>query len=229
MLNDLPPKEMESKAEEIYMTYFGSSWREKLHKYLLIEVAVATPEDRIREGNKIGWVGTSTVIDKHTSAIKQNRIIIYSNPNDFSLRTEIGESLYNLLQCTALSNKVYKYKEGDDQFFLEGVANLINQGFGKDDIPQKCCEILNYWDKNYTNKPKRYHGMNPDRPREYKGIPEWKSEGFADAVAVEIRRKSGLPLSAFERDIWQQLDPLGPKLIEPCVEIFLPPITHHEQ
>jgi hypothetical protein len=63
--------------------------------------------------------------------------------------------------------------------------------------------------------------MGVDPIRGFGNIPEWKSEGFADAIAVAIKAKTGKGLSEDELQIARQLSIEAGKLIDLCMDQFI--------
>lgn len=221
-VNREPHNETERRAFGIYGSYFGPNWQDELRRSLFIDVRSATQEDRLREGPHVGWVSTAaeaTVSDDH---VVKNHIIIFDDrgATDFPLRTEVGESLWNLLENAAVTRSLPTNESGA----ANGFQNLVAGNVTPEAVADFCGEILDKWNQVYTQKPNRYAGMNPNSTREYRNIPEWKSEGFADALAVEVRRRSGNPIDAHEQSIWNSMNPLAQEIIRTSADAFLPPV-----
>lgn len=205
-----------TKAEEAYKKYFGEDWKEKLKKNLLIDVKQATEEDREREKKNgvIGHVATNAEVGPHNKLVA-NHIIVYNESavDDFAFRTEIGEAMWNILENIAVTKKVPPAET------FQARAKRRTPEL----VVQSSTQLLDMWDGAYKTQPTRYSGLT-GKPREYKNIPEWKSEGFADGIAIEIKRKAGLPLDAKEQEIWNSLTPPCKELLD-AAAVFLPEVS----
>lgn len=221
--NRTPHDESERRAFAIYESYFGPNWQNELQRSLFIDVRSATPEDRLREGPRVGWISTTAEATSADNHLIRNHVIIF-NPNgasDFPLRTEVGESLWNLLENAAVIRLLPTSENG----IARGFQDLVAGNVTPEAVVAFSGEILDKWNQVYTQRPPRYAGMNPNSQREYRGIPEWKSEGFADAVAIEIRKRSGKSLDTHEQVIWSSLNPLAQEIIRTSVGAFLPQVV----
>ena len=219
-----PKNEVERKAFGIYGLYFGGNWQNELYKSLFIEVRSATTDDRLREGPNAGWISTTAEATTDNNHLVKNHVIIFDErgASDFPLRTEIGESLWNLLENAAVTKSLPANETG----VATGFQDLVTGTVTPQAVIEFSGDILDKWDQVYTQRPtNRYAGMNPNSTREYKNISEWKSEGFADALGVEIRRRSGNPLDAHEQSIWGSLNPLAQEIIKSSIDAFLPVIV----
>jgi hypothetical protein len=226
----LPEREnLERQTGFVYETYFGPDWKKLLFEHLLTSVKQATPEDWKREGDIIAHVSTTAVLDPKTMFLMGQQITVYTDPNDFYLRHELGEALWNVLQFTALQDetKPFRVYQKGETLLPVGVGKLLQQGYPGATIIDYCRRVLDSWGEGYQIRLDEYHVMRPDRLREYGDIPEWKSEGFADAVAVDVRRRSGLPVDDSEQGIWESLGGMGDEIVVPCVGYFLPPIIEY--
>ncbi len=191
-----PKDEIEARAFEIYSYYFGPNWQQLLGEYLFTSVRSATLADRERAGLRVGLVSTDAehrVLDNRLIA---NHVVVFTPNSDieYPLRTEVGEALWNILENATVTKTLPRNEEGK---VAAGFDKLVkgNQN-NQSAVVDFTGHVLDKWNSSYTEKPtNRYIGMNPDLPREYGGIPEWKSEGFADAIAVEIRRRTTRPLT----------------------------------
>ncbi|MBI4038774.1 hypothetical protein HY384_02345 [Candidatus Daviesbacteria bacterium] len=217
-----PRDESERRAFAIYGSYFGPNWQDELRRSLFIDVRSATPEDRLREGSHVGWVSTTAEATTTDNHLVRNHIIIFNlnGATDWPLRTEVGESLYNLLENSAVTRSL----PTSENEVARGFQGLVTGNVTPEAVVAFSGEILDKWNQVYTQRPSRYAGMNPNSQREYRDIPEWKSEGFSDAVAVEIRRRSGKPLDVHEQAVWSSLNPLAQEIIRTSVDAFLPKI-----
>lgn len=218
-----PLNETERKAFNVYESYFGPNWQKELRETLFIDVRSATNEDRAREGPNVGWVSTTAEATVPENHVIKNHVIIFNEAgtSDWPLRTEVGESLWNLLENAAVTRSLPSNENG----VARGFGNLVHGNVTTEAVVDFSAEILDRWNQAYTQKPTRYAGMNPDSPREYHGIPEWKSEGFADAIAIEIRRRSGNSLDPHEQAVWSFLNHHAQGIITISVDAFLPPVV----
>ncbi len=216
---------LERQTGNIYGGYFGPSWRQEMADYLLAEIRVANSEDTARVGAQRGWTETAAEATLADNRIVKNHIVVHQLPSqelgDYALRTEVGEALYYLLENAAVAGKIPEGKNG----VPKGFESLVESS-PEPDVVAFCEELLDGWNNAYNQKPvDRYSGMNSSFPREYKNIPEWKSEGFSDGVAIEIRRKSGSPLSQRESRIWNSFTPEAKNILQVSVDQFVPPVV----
>lgn len=221
--NRQPRDEIESRAFGVYQSYFGPDWQSDLQSSLFIDIRSATSEDRQREGPNVGWVATTPEVTSAGNCLVRNHVIIFNSNGaaDWPLRTEVGESLWNLLENAAVTRSLPANEGG----VASGFQGLVAGNITPEAVVDFSGEILDKWNQVYTQRPARYAGMNPNSQREYKGIPEWKSEGFSDAVAVEIRKRSAKPLDAHEQAVWNTLNPLAQEIIRTSVDAFLPQVV----
>jgi len=235
-----PPKdELERKAFEVYEKYFGPDWQNILFRYLLIDdVRSATNEDiaQAQQEGGIGWVNTQETDYDGKIIFNTIRIFESAGTDDYALRTEVGEALWNLLENTAVTSeppmnlKEQTMPQGFRQIrdILKSKGLTVGDVFGQ--VVDFCRQILDTWGKTYRVQPRdRYSGLSPNSLRDYKSIPEWKSEGFADGIAVEIKIRSGLPLDYREQRVYADLTTGSNKgsmeVIKVVVDAFLPPIS----
>lgn len=218
-----PKNDIEKFAFETFKAYFGDNWAKSLKNNLLISVRSANNLDWLRAQSEgaVGQVSTTAETRLDNNQIVTNHIVIFKPTSEYALRTEIGESIYNILENIALTDTL-PTSEGKP---LPAFLNLLNQGSKVSDLVEFSKQILDKWNVVYTKKPARYAGMNPDSTREFKGIPEWKSEGFSDGIAIEIKRRSGQPLTSYEQNIWNEYNYQAQNVIVTTVDYILPTVV----
>lgn len=219
--NARPTNELERRATKVYGSYFGPNWRDVLSRELLVNVRAATTQDLANNPAVRGFVATQAEVLSDSKKLVRNHIILFSNGTEFGLRSEIGESIYNILEDVVVTGSL----PGTESNLPSGIRSLVQGGTTPEAVVDFCRQLLDRWDSAYTTRPVRYAGMNPNTRRNYKGIPEWKSEGFADGIAVEIRRRSGKPLDAHEQQIRGGFNHYQQEIIKASADIFLPPVV----
>lgn len=203
--------QIESQAANVYQNYLGSDWQNIMDNYLLANVRAA------RTGDPTGGLVSTTpeVLNSNGRLVANN--IIVNSPSEYGLRTEIGESIWNILEDAA----IHGYPDGSTKI-PAGFQRMVANGSTPEDVAAFAKLILEEWDRIYTVKPDRYAGLT-DLPREFNNIPEWKSEGFADGIAVEIRRRNGEVLTGYDKLVDESLTPEQRSLIETATDMMLPP------
>jgi hypothetical protein len=201
----LPSNETERIAFAVYERYFGPNWQQFLSNHLFIDLRTATPEDLANIQGPSGWVITMPEATTASNELKKNHTVIFKEAGaaDWPLRTEIGESVWNVLENIAVTGKIPSSFENKPPAKL---AELLGSGYTSDQIVRLCIQTLDSWNLAYKTKPGRYAGMNPNSVREYNDIPEWKSEGFSDAIALWLKIRNKTPLDNSEQSVLNEFN-----------------------
>lgn len=221
---DTETRRLEQQTAEVFGGYFGPDWRSSLRDTLLADVRVATAEDTKRVGSQRGYTETVAEATTAENRLVKNHIVVHQLPvgelADYALRTEIGEALYNLMENATVNGKIPRNNKGVPQGFESLVASSPES-----EVAAFCGDLLDGWSQAYNQRPNdRYSGLT-GVVREYGNIPEWKSEGYSDGVAIDIKRKSGLPLTSNEIKIWNSFTPQAKNILDISTTQFLPPVV----
>lgn len=213
-----PRDDLKRQAFATYERYFGPNWQENFQKYLLIQVRSATPADwqRVRAERAVGYVATTAETTNDEDRIVANHIQFFQQTSPYALLTEVGESVYNVLENVAVTGSVPE--------IAQGYKERLENGDSKTSLVDFSRQILDRWDQAYRLRPARYSGINPNDQREYKGIPVWKSEGFSDGIALEVKRRAGESLNPAEQSVWDSFGHYGQDILRISTDLFVPPV-----